>query len=243
MTTPIIVRAIASGGKFIGQLVGGFSVTLAIPGQNPIVFQSSGSSGNTVDLMQQQRLRTATLPTNSDTVEMPGSWAASAQTVVNISSPVNAQITVTGPGNFGSQQGIVTTNVWLIPGVGLQGDSKFNNGLVVEIPGLLIQNPTATNAQNRLTISAQVTMMCGCKIIDNNGIWISSDFAVTAQQLDGNGNVLAENPMKYVPLTSSNGTPSLFQTTMATVSGAVSVCILANQLSMANTGVALVAIR
>jgi hypothetical protein len=236
MQTPIIVRAIASGGKFIGDLVGGFSVTVNIPGQTPVTVQSSGSSGNTVDLMQMQRLRTDPLPTNSDTVEMPGSPAASAQTTVDISSPVMATISVVGPGNFQGQQSTVTKTAWLLPGLGLTGDPKYTNGLLMELPGLLIQNATAQPANGMLSISAQVTMMCGCKIIDNNGIWVSTDFTVTAQQLDANGNELSATPMTYVPYTSSTSTPSLFKAAVVSAKGVKSVRILASQRSMGNGG-------
>lgn len=242
MQTPIIVRAIASGGKFIGDLVGGFTVTISIPMRTPIVVKSSGSSGNTADLMQQQRLRTDPLPTNSDTVEMPGSWAASAQTSVDIDSPVIATITVVGPGNFAGQASTVTQTVLLLPGIGLVGDPKFTNGLVVELPGLLVQNASVQSAGGRLTVSAQVTMMCGCKIIDNNGIWISSDFNVVAQQLDASQRVLSETQMSYVPYTSAASTPSLFEVTTAAVQGVVSVRVIASQKSMANVGMVVVGV-
>lgn len=240
MQTPIIVRAIASGGKFIGDLVGGFTVTISIPMRTPINVKSSGSSGNTVDLMQQQRLRTDPVPTNSDTVEMPGSWAAASQTSVDIDSPVMATITVTGPGNFPGQQGQVSVNALLLPGIGLVGDSKFTNGLLVEIPGLLVQNPRTEMSRGQLTVSAQVTMMCGCKIIDNNGIWISSDFNVVAQQLDAGERVLAETIMSYVSYTSAASTPSLFQVTTEAAQGVVSVRVIASQKSMANVGMGVV---
>lgn len=202
MDTPVIVRAIAVGGKFIGDLVGGFKATLTLPGLPPIVAQSAGSSGNTTDLMQLQRLRTDPLPTNSDTVELPGTWAASAQFNVDIQTPVLAQLTVLGPGNFAGQMASVSTSVWLLPGIGLVGGPKFSNGIVMELPGLLVQQPTAKSSNGQLQVSAQVTMMCGCKIIDNNGIWISSDFSVVAQVLDSGGNLLDTVPMAYVPYTS-----------------------------------------
>lgn len=242
MHTPIIVRAIASGGKFIGDLVGGFAVTVSIPSRSPVTFQSAGSSGNTVDLMTQQRLRTDTLPTNSDTVELPGTWAAAAQTTVDIDSPVLASITVVGPQNFRGQTATVTTTALLIPGVGLTGDSKFTNGLLVEIPGLLVQNLVAKSTANQLSVSAQVTMMCGCKIIDNNGIWISSDFVVMAEQLDANGNVLAQSPMSYVPYQNAQSTPSLFTGSYAAMQGVVNVRVIAWQRSMANTGMGQVSV-
>jgi hypothetical protein len=236
METPIIVRAIASGGKFIGDLVGGYTVTISVPGQSPVTIKSKGSSGNTADVMQQQRSRTAPIPTNSDPTEMPGHSAAIAQTMVNIQKPVLGTFTVVGPGNFGGQQATVTTTAWLLPGIGLTGSSKFTNGLVVELPGLLVQKPTAKITANSLNVTAQVTMMCGCKIIDNNGIWVSTDFVVTAQQLDGNGNVLGTFPMQYVPFVSPTSTPSLFQTNVPAVNGVCSVRILANQKSLGNAG-------
>ena len=246
MKTPIIVRAIASGGKFIGDLVGGFTVSISIPGQNAVTIKSSGSSGNTFDLMQLQRLRTDPLPTNSDTVEMPGSPAASAQTTIDLANPVLATITVVGPGKFAGQQATVTTTTWLLPGIGLTGSSKFTNGLVVELPGLLVQNPTARIASGQLTVSAQVTMMCGCKIIDNAGIWLSTDFVVSAQQLDANGNVLSTSSMQNVPVTVPLTPPppantlSLFQTTIPAANGVKSVRVIANQKSLGNAGVGVV---
>lgn len=242
MQTPVIVRAIAAGGKFIGDLVGGYSVTLGIPGMPPQTFTSKGSSGNTAGLMQQVRLRTSPLPTNSDTVELPGEWAASAAVTVDIDAPVMATISVCGPGNFPGQQATVTTTAWLLPGTGLTGDPKFSNGLLVELPGLLIQNASVKLANNMLGIAAQVTMMCGCKIIDNNGIWISSDFSVTAQLLDKNNVLLAETPLNYVPYTGPSCTPSLFSASVSPPAGAASVRIIASQHSMANTGCAVVAI-
>jgi hypothetical protein len=130
----------------------------------------------------------------------------------------------------------------LLPGIGLTGSSKYTNGLVVELPGLLIQNATAQSASGIVTVSAQVTMMCGCKIIDNNGIWVSSDFAVTAQQLDANGKVLSTVPMKYVPYTSSTSTPSLFTVACPASTGVKSVRVLASQKSLGNAGCVVVSL-
>src|SRR5262249_2015604 len=104
MNTPVIVRAIARGGKFIGDLVGGYRVTVSESGGKTQAVQSGGSSGNTADLMEEARLRTDPLPTNSDTVEMPGHWAASALLSVDVAVPTRATITVVGPGHFQEQQ-------------------------------------------------------------------------------------------------------------------------------------------
>lgn len=242
MKTTLIVRAIARGGKFIGDLVGGYGVSVeGLPVQ--LRFSSSGSSGNTADLMQQQRLRTSPLPTNPDPIELPLEWAAAAAASVDLAAPLNVTVTVTGPGKFPAQQVNASVNAWLLPGVGFTGDARFTNGLVLELPGLLVQRLVARKRRGGLlAMSANVTMMCGCKIIDNDGIWISSDFTVIGQVLDGAGAVLASVPLVYVPYPQTEKNPSLFTATTPFPSGAAAVQVLAYQHSMANTGFAAVAI-
>jgi hypothetical protein len=239
MKTPIVIRAIASGGKFIGDLVGGYTATVTVAGQTPLTLTSSGSSGNTNDLMLMQRLRTNSIPTNPDTIELPAESAAAASGELDIDTPQCVTISVTGPNHFAGQTATVSTTAWLLPGIGLVGDAKYTNGIVVELPGLLVQKLTAQEVSGGIYIEANITMMCGCKIIDNNGIWVSTDFVVFAQIMNSTNTVIAELPLNYVPYPTNLSNPSLFNAIWKTgQTGASQVRVIAYQRSMANTGTA-----
>lgn len=181
-TTTISVRALALGGKFIGQHVGFAMIDIygpADPSQplasgltNQGLVEGTDGSGVTALIMDQ-----------------PYPWGFPVR--ADQATAFTAEIPLDGP----TVLTFVATSVadprfsasctrWVLPGVPLTGAMA----VVMVIPGLLtaLTEPAAgasVVAGTPTTITAQVRMMCGCLI--DNLFWPAGNFCVVATISNG----------------------------------------------------------
>jgi hypothetical protein len=233
--TPLTVRVIARGGKFLGDDIGGALITVrdAQTGEILASGRTHGTSGPAT-VMTQPLLRTMPIPTIDSTVNPPAE-ACHFDVELDLKAPRLLEISAYGP--LGAMQGAhtVTTTHWIYPGK----SQTVGDGLVLEIPGLLVQilsPPThwmpTTLSPPLIEIQANVTMMCGCPITPAN-VWPPQDFEVTAT-IRENDAVVAEFPLTFdvsVPY------PSQFiGSWTAPAPGIYELTIAAYQTTSGNTG-------
>jgi hypothetical protein len=159
--TPVVVRVLSQGAKFIGDGMGGVEVTLtdATSGKLLKSGRIEGGTGDTNRIMKGaprgERLATE--------------GAAAFATLLDIAEPMQVQVTVKGPLKPAGTAVSLTTSHWLIPGQPIAGD-----GWVIELPGLAL-----TAKREGGTVIADVSMLCGCPIAPGS-LWDASRFRVDA---------------------------------------------------------------
>lgn len=129
----------------------------------------------------------------------------------------------------------ISVTQWLIPGRSYTAGAGF----VLWVPGLWVDSPNITVNSGLVTINANVKMMCGCKIQnDNSNPWNSSDFLVTGTLTDASGN----STTYVLNYKSTNPNESLFSVTSGQQFGAgtYTLTVSASQNSTNNAGVATV---
>jgi len=247
MTTSILVRVQAKGGKFLADDAGGAEVTIrdAQTGEwlagGPALGTDSGNLAN--DYSAGASLNTIVTPPASSGDPYTVWWLAADATTsgfaadLAISRPTLLEITAYGPMGGLQSAHRVTTTQWIVPGQCLDEPPGF----VVEIPGLVVQvmEPAthlailSSTLPYTVPLQANVTMMCGCQIADGQP-WIPSDFAVTAAI----GQV-GQPAMQLVKLSFPGSSPSLFFGSWELPAGATGfyqAVITAVQLSTGNIG-------
>ena len=200
-TTKVSVRALALGGKFIGEHVGFAKIDIYGP-ENPDVPLASGltdqglventdGSGVTALIMSQ-----------------PYPWGYPVR--ADLATEFTAEIPLVEPTvltfvatSVEDSRISVSAHRLVIPEVPLTGAMA----VVMVIPGLLTElTEPATGASiiegTSTTITAQVRMMCGCLI--DNLFWPAADFNV--QAIISNGAEAQTLTLSYT------GTPSIFAT-------------------------------
>ncbi len=159
--TPVVVRVLSQGAKFIGDGMGGVEVTLA--------------NADTGQLLKQGKVEGGTGDTNRIMKGAPrgerlvGEGVATFAAMLDIAEPVNVRLTVKGPLKPAGTAVSLTTTHWLIPGQPIAGD-----GWVVELPGLAL-----TARQDGGRVIADVSMLCGCPIAPGS-LWDAARFRVDA---------------------------------------------------------------
>lgn len=159
--TPVVVRVLSQGAKFIGDGMGGVDVTLTDVATGKLLKSGriEGGTGDTNRIMKGaprgERLATE--------------GAATFATMLDIAQPMQVQLAVKGPLKPAGTAVSLTTTHWLIPGQPIAGD-----GWVVELPGLAL---TARHEGGR--VIADVSMLCGCPIAPGS-LWDASRFRVDA---------------------------------------------------------------
>jgi len=189
--TPIAVRALAYGGKFIGEGVD--YARIEITGQSGLLAsgvadqgQAPGTDGSGITALIMGQSYPWGYPVRGD-------QAVEFLTVLPLDAP--EVLTFTAISNAAQVSSSVSRLV--LPGVALTGASA----VVVVLQGLLAQLTAPTGATTaETTITAEIRMMCGCHI--DNLFWPAANFTVTAL-ITGNGQTLTV-PLSYA------GTPSLF---------------------------------
>jgi len=180
--TRVEVRAIAQGGKFLGNDIGGAEVTVrdAFTGEWITGGRIAGDSGNTADIMIIPRTWGTPVPVEDSSV---------FAFTLDLAQPRLLDISVYGP--LGSVQSArrATIQQWVAPGmhlVGLQGVQVVIPGQLVEI----VAPPTHTKLKTPglVHIHANVAMMCGCPIGGDEPVyWPVDRFTVTALVYELNG--------------------------------------------------------
>ena len=238
--TPVTVRVIAVGGKFLGDDVAGALVTIRDiqTGELLASGRTFGGSGPSA-IMNKAILRTQPIPTVD-----PGDRANDAarfDATLLLDRPRWVEVSAIGPLVAPTPARVVKT-IWLYPGKSLSpGDGQREDGLLLEIPGLLvgILAPPAhylPEATQPIVIRANVTMMCGCPI-NTSGFWPPADFEVTAYVEHAGQHTTV--PLCFVP-EDKIGAPSQFASKSWTPggSGIFNIDVVAYQKSTGNLGVA-----
>lgn len=179
--TPIEVRVLSQGAKFIGSSMGGVRVTLRDSDTGALLASglTRGGTGDTKTIMKTPQPRGAALSDESSAV-----FAAE----IDIDRPRRVEMTATGPVAQRQAANTVSATRWVLPGVGVAG----GDGWLVEMPGLMVDvlAPQAARKfdapRETLRIEANVAMMCGCPLAPEDVPWDSDDYRVTAHvTLDG----------------------------------------------------------
>jgi hypothetical protein len=159
--TPVAVRVLSQGAKFIGDGMGGVDVTLTDVATGKLLKQGrvEGSTGDTARIM----------PGAPRGTPMASEGVATFATMLDIAEPTEIRLTVTGPLKPAGTAVSLTTTRWLIPGQPIAGD-----GWVVELPGLAL---TAKREGGRVV--ADVSMLCGCPIAPGS-LWDAKRFRIDA---------------------------------------------------------------
>lgn len=221
--TNITVRAISKGGKFIGTSMGGVDITIRDVQTGELLAHgvTRGSTGNTAKIMTTAHKRGASLSTPD---------AAAFTTTLDIEQPRLVEISAYGPLAQRQAAARVSVTHWLVPGQSLTGD-----GLVLEIPGLVVDvlAPPAhvffDKPPGKVDIHANVVLMCGCPITPG-GLWDANDVRVAAM-VKRNGQPIGTITLKYA------GKASQFTGAVeAARPGAYEVVVYAHDRKNGNTG-------
>ena len=166
--TPVAVRVIAKGGKFLGDDIGGALVTIhhARTGELLASGRTRGGSGDLWAIMIQPRARTVPIPA-------AGASVFAAEIATKEAAPVPLLITARGPGAGLQSMGVVSATQWIVPGLrepGTRAPVTFT--CLLELPGLIVQvmepatHTNVTKLPQPVDFRVNVAMMCGCPIDD-----------------------------------------------------------------------------
>ena len=159
--TPVTVRVLSQGAKFIGSGMGGVDVELADAATGAALARGriEGGTGDTARIMPGAPRGTA----------MADDKSAQFAAMLDISEPREIRVTVRGPFKPAGVATSATVTRWLIPGQPVVGD-----GWVIELAGLAL---TARREGGRVV--ADVAMLCGCPIAPGT-LWDESRFRIAA---------------------------------------------------------------
>jgi hypothetical protein len=227
-TTPLTVRVIAAGAKWVSPELGGADVWVrdAVSGEVLATGRIEGDSGDTTALMETAHTRSQPIPITDTsgkvTLDVPLDEAR--QVIVGASGPR------LGDGHVAS----ATASVWMVPGAELGGDE----GVVLEVHGLAVSflapgphTVTTSDGAVEVEVLAAVEMLCGCPIGPSTP-WPPEDYVVQALAFDS-GTEAARATLDFA------GTDSRFSGSITLPGpGVYELQIVATQTDVANVGVA-----
>jgi hypothetical protein len=250
VSTKVCVRVKARDGKFLGDDVGGASITIRDADTKELLAKgtTSGSSGlNGPGGVMCASLRRGEPIATTD--------ASSYTADLKLERPRRLEITAYGPAGIPRSANAVSATQWAYPGK----DILAGDGFLLEVPGLIVQivspstiNPAKFTAE--LRIQAHVAMMCGCPIDykteasrlvcpelpNNRQPWLPNEFDVAAVIAGANGG-LTTIPLQFVE---TAGTPGQFAGIWQEPRpGAHEITVYAYQKATGNTGVHTMTIR
>ncbi len=181
-TTHVMIRAKSLDAKFIGAHTGGVEVTLSNARTGALLSRGliTGGTGDTPRIMQAPRSRDGAI---SDAA------TAGFDAVLDLAEPTLVRAEAKGPLGRPASVITVTSMMWILPGHDVAGD-----GWELTFPGLVIE-PAVSKGPSTLTVSANVTMMCGCPI-SPGGVWDAGRFSVDAVVLD-HGKMVGKSALSY----------------------------------------------
>lgn len=186
--THVMVRALALDAKFIGDSNGGADITLRDVKTGKVLARgrTTGGTGDTVKIMKTPHGRGGGL---SD------AKTAGFDAVIDISAPTLVRAQAVGPQGNPASAITVSSTTWVFPGQNISGD-----GWILTFPGLVVQPQADRAADGSLTVSAHVSLMCGCPI-EAGGLWDAANYSVQAVLMRG-GKPLATSPLAFTGKTS-----------------------------------------
>jgi hypothetical protein len=242
--TRVCVRVIARDGKFLGDDVGGASITIRDAHTRELLAKgtTSGSSGlnGPGGVMCAHLQRGEPIPTAD---------ASSYTAELKLDRPRRIEITAHGPLGIPQSANSVSATQWVYPGK----DIVEGDGFLLELPGLIVQivspasNDTAKSV-SALRIQAHVAMMCGCPIDDKSQSskmicpelpadqqpWLPDEFEVAAVIHSANA-APTTIPLQFVD---TAGTPGQFAGIWdQPLPGSHEITVYAYQKATGNTGV------
>ncbi len=227
--TPILIRAAARGGKFLGVDAGGANLWVlnATTGESYAAQVLVNGDSGPPTMMTAPALRDSPVPVDDATA----GWSLAP----NLGRPCLLYIAVEGPVKYPDQAAIAITQARVLPGVGTGDPARGDTGLVVEIPGICISvdDHAYVDATRSLTVRAAVMMMCGCKVgatIGDASPWPPAEFDVQLVVGFGGRNTQAYT-MTY------SGTPSIYTISQTVPSKPAWAMITVSQISMGQSGV------
>jgi hypothetical protein len=212
----IMVRA--ADAKFIGSGVGGMNVIVedAHSGELLASGEITGGTGNTPALMTEGQTRGRAPVEQGD---------ASFNASLDISTPRQVKVSIVGPLAVAQSAQATSVTLWLVP-----GRHQTEPGVVLQLPGLITELVDYTTEGLTISVTAHVSMICGCPIM-TDGLWPAEDY-VTVAQLYRDGERVAESKLGF-----TGKTNEFAGEIGAPASGPYELVIYAYQHSMGNTGV------
>jgi len=217
--TPVVIRVQAHDAKFIGSHVGEMNVVVEDANSGALLASGriSGGTGDTDRLIKQRLLRGTRLAD-----DMTAAYVAH----LKLDQPTRIRVKVTGPLALAQSAQELTVTSWVVPGRPIEGD-----GIVLNLPGLIVTPVSHIARSGQLTLTAEVTLMCGCPIT-RDGPWNAADYEVR-----GLVSSAAGKPTE-IPLEFTGPTNRFSGTTALATAGPHEVTIWAHNAKTGNTGVA-----
>lgn len=187
MQTNVLVRVQAKGGKFLGPDAGYSQVTITDVSTGNVLARgiASGGSGNlSSPNFFPSCTRQPVVTTQGNGAQsllwlsaMPPTIPPTAgfQATLDLDAPTLVRFTADALTGGKPNGHSVSQTMWITPGADLSAEP----GVVLVIPGLIVNVLSATVNGSSLSVTAWVSMMCGCKI-DPALPWLPGEFAVTA---------------------------------------------------------------
>ena len=217
--TEVTVRVRSHDAKFIGSGVGGMQLRIedAVTGALLDSGMISGGTGDTERLMKESQTRGDTLADDK---------TAHYTSTLMLEAPTRIRIRLTGPLDVPAAIQDLSLTTWVVPGKDIRGD-----GLVLHLPGLIVDARNLGVQDGSLPLIADVTLMCGCPITEG-GLWDSADYEVQARIVGPDGTV-ATRDLAF------GGEPNRFQGSYTPdAAGLYTVTIWAHNAKTGNTGAA-----
>jgi hypothetical protein len=242
--TKVCVRVIARDGKFLGDDIGGASITIRDAQTRELLAKGTTSGGSGLNgpggVMCTSLRRGEPLPTTD---------ASSYTADLKLDRPRRIEVTAYGPLGVPGSANTVSATQWVYPGK----DIVDGVGFLLELPGLIVQivSPPANDiakSSSELRIQAHVAMMCGCPIDyksdesnavcpelpDDEQPWLPNEFEVAAV-ISGASGAPTAIPLQFV---GSATTPGQFSGKWEQpLPGTHDVTVYAYQKTTGNTGV------
>lgn len=187
--TPLTIRVLSMGGKFIGSGMGGARIVVRDARTQQILAQgvTSGDTGDTKRIM-------AGGPRNA---ALADESTAAFRTVVDLAEPTLLEVEAYGPAAQLQSALSARSQRWVLPGHGVAA----GDGWVLELAGLAVDvtDPAAhvrlVAGEQAVMIRANVALLCGCPI-EPGGLWDAARFDVTAR-ITRDGGEPASQPLTY----------------------------------------------
>ncbi|MFM9937534.1 MAG: hypothetical protein ACKVOL_15215 [Novosphingobium sp.] len=187
--TPVTIRVLSLGGKFIGTGMGGARIVVRDARTQQILAQgiTTGGTGDTKRIM-------AGGPRNA---QIADASAAAFNVMLDLAEPTLVEVEAYGPQAQLQSAVAVRSQRWVLPGHGVAA----GDGWVLELAGLVVDviDPPAhlrTSAGNhQITVRANVALLCGCPI-EPGGLWDAARFDVTAH-IKREGDEEKTQPLAY----------------------------------------------